>query len=91
MGLYTLLPMQEASLVYNSIDFILGLPQTAHGFDSIFLAVDRFFKMARFIPCAKMADAIYIVDIFFKEIVRLYGIPATIVPNWDVKFVRYFW
>lgn len=52
--------------------------------------MDRFSKMAHFLPCAKNSDAVHIVKIFFKEVVRLQGLPVTIVSDKDVKFMSYF-
>ena len=72
------------------MDFILGLPRTLRKFDPILLAVDWFSKMAHFLPYSKTSDASKVAKIFFDEIVKLYGLPKTIVSDRDVKFMSYF-
>jgi hypothetical protein len=72
-----------------SLDFVEGLPKVA-GKSVILTVVDRLSKYAHFIPLGHPYTAESVARAFFAEIVRLHGMPASIVSDRDPVFTSMF-
>jgi hypothetical protein len=90
-GLLNPLPIPNWKWDDISMDFITGLPTTRKGHDSIWVIVDRLTKSAHFLPINTSARALEYVDLYVKEIVKLHGVPKTIVFNRGPQFTAHFW
>jgi hypothetical protein len=73
------------------MDFIVGLPLTPRKHDSIWVIVDRLTKTAHFIPVHTTYLAERYAEIYVDLVVRLHGVPKTILPDRGTQFVARFW
>jgi hypothetical protein len=63
------------------MDFIVGLPRTQAGYDSIWVIVDRLAKVAHFIPVKTTYSDAKLAELYMSRIVCLHGVPKKIVSN----------
>ena len=72
------------------MDFVVGMPKTTKQHDSVWVIVDKLTKAVHLaIKTAFTSEQL--VDLYIKEIVRLYGVPLSIVSDHDNKFISRFW
>src|SRR3954470_7648358 len=73
------------------MDFIMGLPRTCSGFDSIWIVVDHFTKVAHFIPVKTTYTSAKLAKIHMLRIVSLHGVPKGIMLDRGTQFTSKFW
>jgi hypothetical protein len=73
------------------MDFIMGLPRTSHGYNSIWVIVDRLTKSAHFIPIATTYMVRQYAELNMSHIIRYHGIPKTIFSDRGSIFIAHFW
>lgn len=85
-------PLPVAERPWNSItmDFISALPKS-DGFGSIMVVIDRFSKYGTFIPCPKDCTAEEAARLFFKNVVKYWGLPRHIISDRDPRFTGRLW
>ncbi|KAK2374423.1 putative mitochondrial protein [Trifolium repens] len=85
------LDIPEWKWEHITMDFVGGLPRNQKGQDSIWVIVDRLTKSAHFIPVKSTYKAPQYAAIFMEQIVRLHGVPLSIVSDRDPIFTSRFW
>ena len=74
-----------------SMDFIVGLPKTPNGHDSIWVIIDRLMKVAHFIPVRTDYKGNKLAQLYIDNILRLHGVPSQIVSDRGTQFIAQFW
>jgi hypothetical protein len=72
------------------MDFIMGLPRTSHGYNSIWVIVDCLTKSAHFIPIVTTYKVGQYAELYISHIVRYHDIPKTIISDTRSVFVAHF-
>ena len=72
------------------MDFVVGLPRTSKGYDSIWVIVDRLTKSTHFIPVDTKYTTKKYVEVYFDRIVTLHGVSLTIISDRGSIFVSCF-
>jgi Integrase zinc binding domain/Integrase core domain len=73
------------------MDFIVKLPQTTNGNDSILVMVDRLSKMVRLAPCRETITAEQTAQLFLESVYKSHGMPTSLVTDRDTRFTSQFW
>jgi hypothetical protein len=74
-----------------SMDIIIGLATTQSAYDSIWVIVDRFLKVAHFISLKTMYKGAKVTELYIAKIVCLHGVPKKIVSDRGTQFMSRFW
>ena len=73
------------------MDFVIRLPQTSQGLDTVWVVVDRFTKSAYFLSIRINYSTERLAQVYIREIVKLHGVPESIVSDRDPRFQSRFW
>jgi transposase InsO family protein len=73
------------------MDFIVGLPTTQFGYDSIWVIIDRFSKVAHFILVKTTYKGAKLAELYIARIVCLHRVPKKIVSDRGTQFMSRFW
>jgi len=91
MGLLQSLPVPQRPWQQVTMDLITQLPRTRRGHDAIVVFVCKLTKMVHYFPCDTSITAKRLARGFFHEVVRLHGVPESIVSDRDPRFTASFW
>ena len=90
-GLLNPLPIPQWKWDNITMDFVSGFPLTQQKHDSVWVIIDRLTKSAHFIPVRIDYSMDRLAELYVDEIVRLHGVPLSIVSDRDPRFTSRFW
>ena len=73
------------------MDFVTHLPRTPQGHDAVWVIVDQLMKSAHFLAVRMTFTLEIFCWLYIREIVRLHGVPLSIVSDRDSRFTGHFW
>ena len=73
------------------MDFVSGFPLTQKKHDLVWVIIDKLTKSAHFLPVRLDYSMDRLAELYVSEIVRLHGIPLSIMSNRDPRFTSRFW
>ena len=73
------------------MNFATALPRSSKGHNAIWVIIDRLTKSAHFIPFRVGQSTEISAERYMQEIVRLHGVPVSIVLDRDTRFLSHFW
>ena len=89
-GLLQPLPVAEWKWGHVMMDLVFGLLRSPQGHDAIWVIVNRMTKSTHFLAI-RLTDSTDILSrLYIREIMRLHGIPVTIILDRDARFTSYF-
>jgi hypothetical protein len=89
-GLLQPLPIPEQVWEDVAMDFITGLPPS-HGYTVIMVVIDRLTKYSHYSPLKVDYNSKTVAEAFMKTIVKLHGVPKSIISDRDKVFMSKFW
>ena len=90
-GLLQPLEIAEWKWEHITMDFVTHLPRTSRKHDAIWVRVDRLTKSAHFLAVWMTFTLEELCRLYIREIVRLHGVPVSIVSDRDPRFTAQFW
>jgi hypothetical protein len=73
------------------MDFIVRLPTMQSSYDSIWVIVDRFLKVAHFILVKTTYKGVKLAELYIARIVCLHRVPKKMVSDRGTQFMSRFW